>query len=401
MFSSPAAEAIRLRRIAVAAVAALSLAACGGAGDQQGFPPPNVSVAQVVKKSITEWDDYSGHLEAVESAEIRARVAGHLIKVHYREGGLVKTGQLLFTIDDREYAAAADAARANLARADSRLMLARQELTRAESLIAARAVSQGELESRQVEFQQAEADKLSAKAGLAQAELNLGFTRVRAPFAGRAGEALVNPGNLVTPNESLLTTLVSVDPIYVTFTGDERAYLRYQELARTGDRESSRDAPNPVLVGLANEEGYPHKGEMDFVDNAIDPDSGTIRARAVLPNPDGVFTPGLFARVRLLGGSLTDALLIHDQAVLTDQDRRFVYIVGEGNTAERRDVKLGAHVEGLRVVESGLAPGDKVIVNGMRKIFFPGQPVKPRDVPMDQPDQPAPVPAAAPAPTAG
>lgn len=401
MFSSPAAEAIRLRRIAVAAVAALSLAACGGAGDQQGFPPPNVSVAQVVKKSITEWDDYSGHVEAVESAEIRARVAGHLIKVHYREGGLVKTGQLLFTIDDREYAAAADAARANLARADSRLMLARQELTRAESLIAARAVSQGELESRQVEFQQAEADKLSAKAGLAQAELNLGFTRVRAPFAGRAGEALVNPGNLVTPNESLLTTLVSVDPIYVTFTGDERAYLRYQELARTGDRESSRDAPNPVLVGLANEEGYPHKGEMDFVDNAIDPDSGTIRARAVLPNPDGVFTPGLFARVRLLGGSLTDALLIHDQAVLTDQDRRFVYIVGEGNTAERRDVKLGAHVEGLRVVESGLAPGDKVIVNGMRKIFFPGQPVKPRDVPMDQPDQPAPVPAAAPAPTAG
>ncbi len=401
MFSSPAAEAIRLRRIAVAAVAALSLAACGGAGDQQGFPPPNVSVAQVVKKSITEWDDYSGHVEAVESAEIRARVAGHLIKVHYREGGLVKTGQLLFTIDDREYAAAADAARANLARADSRLMLARQELTRAESLIAARAVSQGELESRHVEFQQAEADKLSAKAGLAQAELNLGFTRVRAPFAGRAGEALVNPGNLVTPNESLLTTLVSVDPIYVTFTGDERAYLRYQELARTGDRESSRDAPNPVLVGLANEEGYPHKGEMDFVDNAIDPDSGTIRARAVLPNPDGVFTPGLFARVRLLGGSLTDALLIHDQAVLTDQDRRFVYIVGEGNTAERRDVKLGAHVEGLRVVESGLAPGDKVIVNGMRKIFFPGQPVKPRDVPMDQPDQPAPVPAAAPAPTAG
>ncbi|MDH4259676.1 MAG: efflux RND transporter periplasmic adaptor subunit [Gammaproteobacteria bacterium] len=401
MFSSPAADAIRLRRIAVVAVAALSLAACGGAGDQQGFPPPDVSVAQVVKKSVTEWDDYSGHVEAVESAEIRARVAGQLNRVHYREGGLVEKGQLLFTIDDREYAAAADAARANLARADSRLMLAQQELTRAESLIAARAVSQGELESRQVEFQQAEADKLAAKAGLTQAELNLGFTRVRAPFAGRAGAALVNPGNLVAPNESLLTTLVSIDPVYVTFTGDERTYLRYQDLGRSGNRESSRDAPNPVLVGLANEEGYPHKGEMNFVDNAIDPDSGTIRARAVLPNPDGVFTPGLFARVRLLGGSLTDALLIHDQAVLTDQDRRFVYIIGEGNTAERRDVRLGAHVEGLRVVESGLAPGDKVIVNGMRKIFFPGQPVKPRDVPMDQPDQPAPIPAAAPAPSAG
>ena len=190
-----------------------------------------------------------------------------------------------------------------------------------------------------------------------------------------------------------------MDPVYVTFTGDERAYLRYQELARTGNRQSSRDARNPVLVGLANEEGYPHKGEMDFVDNALDPATGTIRARAVLPNADGVFTPGLFARVRLLGGSRDNALLIHDQAVMTDQDRRFVYVIGEGNTAQRKDVRLGAHVEGLSVVESGLAPGDKVIVNGMRKIFFPGQPVNPRDVPMDQPDQPPP--AAAPTPAAG
>ena len=183
----------------------------------------------------------------------------------------------------------------------------------------------------------------------------------------------------------------------MTFTGDERAYLHYQELARAGNRKSSRDARNPVLVGLADEEGYPHRGEMDFVDNALDPASGTIRGRAVLANPDGVFTPGLFARVRLLGGSETDALMIHEQAVLTNQDRRYVYILGKDNAAERRDVELGPHVEGLRVVRSGLKPGDKVIVNGMRKIFFPGQPVKPRDVPMDQPDMPAPAPAAAPA----
>jgi multidrug efflux system membrane fusion protein len=384
--------------LTVAAIAVLSLAACGGSGEQQGFPPPDVSVATVVPRSVTEWDDYSGHVEAVDAAEIRPRVTGHLNKVHYREGGLVEKGQLLFTIDDREYAAAADGARADLARADARVTLAKQELTRAESLISARAVSQGELESRQVEFQQAEADKLSAQARLTQAELNLSFTRVRAPFAGRAGAALVNPGNVVSPNASLLTTLVSVDPIYVTFTGDERAYLRYQDLARAGNRASSRDAPNPVLVGLANEEGYPHKGEMDFVDNALDPATGTIRARAVLPNPDGVFTPGLFARVRLLGGSDSDALLIHEQAVLTDQDRRFVYVIGKDNAAERRDITLGAHVEGLRVVKSGLKPGDKVIVNGMRKIFFPGQKVKPREVPMDQPDQPPPAPAAAPAP---
>jgi multidrug efflux system membrane fusion protein len=377
--------------------ASLWLAACGQ-GEQQQFPPPDVSVSTVTQRSVTEWDDYSGHVEAIDAAEIRPRVTGHLQRVHYKEGGLVEKGQLLFTIDAREYGAAAAAARADVARAEARVTLARQELTRAETLIAAKAVSQGELESRRMEFQQAEADRLSAQAHLAQADLNLSFTRVRAPFAGRAGAALVKPGNLVTPNESLLTTLVSVDPVYVSFTGDERAYLRYQELAREGNRQSSRDVRNPVLVGLANEDGFPHKGEMDFVDNALNPDTGSIRARAVLPNPDGVFTPGLFARVRLLGGSQTNALLIHEQAVLTDQDRRYVYILGKDNAAERRDVKLGPHIDALRIVESGLAPGDKVIVNGMRKIFFPGQPVKPRDVPMDDPNRPAPP---APAPAAG
>jgi multidrug efflux system membrane fusion protein len=383
-------------RIAIAATATLVLAACGG-GEQQQFPPPDVSVAAVVQKSVTEWDDYSGHIEAIESAEIRPRVSGHLRRVHYREGGLVRKGALLFTIDDREYAAAADAARADAVRAEARVALARQELARAEQLIAARAVSQGELDARRMEAQQADADLLAAKARQAEAELDLGFTRVTAPFAGRAGAALVKPGNLVNADQTILTTLVSVDPVYVTFTGDERAYLRYQELARNGSRESSRDAANPVLVGLANEDGFPHEGRMDFLDNALDPQSGTIRARAVLPNPDGVFTPGLFARVRLLGASQENALLIHEQAVLTDQDRRYVYILGEGNTAARRDVTLGPHVESLRVVQSGLKPGDKVIVNGMRKIFFPGQPVNPRDVPMDQPNLPPPAPAQAPA----
>ncbi|MGH8131279.1 MAG: efflux RND transporter periplasmic adaptor subunit [Steroidobacteraceae bacterium] len=377
--------------------ALLALAGCGGNAQQQP-PPPDVSVAVVVQKSVTEWDEYSGHVEAIESAEIRPRVAGHLSRVHYAEGGLVKKGQLLFTIDSREYRAAADAARADAARAEARLTVANEELARGEKLITARAVSQGELDARRMEAKQAEADLLAARAHVTEAELDLGFTRVTAPFAGRAGAALVKPGNLVAPNETLLTTLVSVDPVYVTFTGDERAYLRYQELARAGNRESSRDVRNPVLIGLANEEGFPHKGEMDFVDNALNPETGTIRARAVLPNPDDVFTPGLFARVRLLGESQTNAMLIHEQAVLTDQDRRYVYIAGKDNSAERRDVQLGPHVEGLVVVESGLKPGDKVIVNGMRKIFFPGQPVSPRVVPMDQPDLPALAPAAAPAP---
>ncbi len=385
-------------RIPAAATAALTLlAACGGNGQQQP-PPPDVSVAPVVQKSVTEWDEYSGHVEAIESAEIRPRVAGHLRRVHYKEGGMVRKGQLLFTIDDRDYRAAANAARADAARADARVALAERELARAETLIADRAVSQGELDARRMEAQQAEADVLAASAHVAEAELDLGFTRVTAPFAGRAGAALVKPGNLVAPNETMLTTVVSVDPVYVSFTGDERAYLRYQELARAGNRESSRDVRNPVLVGLANEEGFPHQGEMDFVDNALNPETGTIRARAVLPNPDGVFTPGLFARVRLLGESQKNAMLIHEQAVLTDQDRRYVYIAGRDNSAERRDVELGPHVEGLVVVESGLKPGDRVIVNGMRKIFFPGQPVNPRIVPMDQPNLPPPAPAAAPVP---
>ncbi len=376
-----------MRKLAAIAVAVL-IVACGG-GEPQQPPPPDVSVAAVVRKSVTEWDAYSGHVEAIDSAEIRPRVAGHLNGIHYHEGGLVEKGQLLFTIDNREYKAVADAARADASRAEARAALAKRELSRAETLISDRAVSQGELDQARMEAQQAEADVLAARANLAKAELDLGFTRIRSPVTGRAGEARIKPGNLVAPNESLLTTVVSVDPVYVTFTGDERAYLRYQELARAGSRESSRDVRNPVLIGLANEEGFPHRGEVDFVDNALNPATGTIRARAIVPNPDGVFTPGLFARVRLLGASQTDALLINEQAVLTDQDRRYVYVVGKDNAAERRDVTIGPRVEGLIVVESGLKSGDKVIINGMRKIFFPGQPVNPRVVPMDQPDMPA------------
>lgn len=382
-----------MRRITMSAVFAV-LAACGGGGPQQP-PPPDVNVAAVVKKSVTEWDEYSGHIEAIESAEIRPRVSGHLNRVNYQEGGLVEKGQLLFTIDNREYQAIADAARADASRAEARVALAKQDLSRAETLVTDRAVSQGEVDQRHMEAQQAEADLLAARANLARADLDLSFTRITSPITGRAGEALIKPGNLVAPNQSLLTTVVSVDPVYVSFTGDERAYLRYQELARAGTRESSRDVRNPVLIGLANEEGFPHQGEVDFVDNALNPATGTIRARAILPNPDGIFTPGLFARVRLLGASQTDALLINEQAVLTDQDRRYVYVVGKDNAAERRDVKIGPRVEGLVAVESGLKAGDKVIINGMRKIFFPGQPVNPRVVPMDQPDLPPPAAPAA------
>ena len=394
-------------RAALASALALVLAACGGGG-MGGPPPAEVNVATVVAKPVAQWDEFTGRIEAVESAEIRPRVGGTITGVHFEEGGTVAKGDLLFTIDDREYRAAVASARADLARAEARRALAATELTRSEALIAAKAVSAGELEGRQNEAKQAEADVLSARARLETAELNLSFTRVTAPIAGRVGAARLRTGNLVAPGEPVLTSVVSLDPVYVSFQGDERAYLRYQEMARDGSRPSSRNAENPVRVALANEQGFPHTGRMVFVDNAVDPATGTIFARAELPNPDGVFTPGLFARVQLLGSGQRDALLIHPQAVLTDQDRRYVYVADTvtlppemGGTGEphlgavRKDVVLGPTIDGLVVVEEGLDADDRVIVNGMRKIFFPGAPVVPVEVPMDAPNTVVQAPAGA------
>ena len=250
----------------------------------------------------------------------------------------------------------------------------------------ARAVSEEELETRRGELRQAAADLKAAEAQQRQAELNFEFTRLRAPIAGYVSSAAVRPGNLVAAGSTVLTTLVSVDPVYVEFEGDERMYLKYQAMSRNGERPSSRDARNPVRVGLADEPGYPHEGEMVFVDNALDPSTGTIRARAVLANNDRVFTPGMFARVQLLGSGEREAILVNPRALLTDQDRRYVYVVGEDGKAMRRDVQLGGEAEGMRIVREGLKNGDRVVINGVRKIFFPGMPVKPLVVPMDQPD---------------
>jgi membrane fusion protein, multidrug efflux system len=386
---------------------AAALAACGGGGGgEMQMPPTEVNVAPVVAKRVAQWDEFTGRIEAVESVELRPRVGGYLTGVHFEEGGVVAKGDLLFTIDDREYRAAATSARADLARAQARLALAQTELERSEALIAAKAVSAGELEGRQNEARQAEADVLSAKARLEQAELNLGFTRVTAPIAGRVGVARVRTGNLVSAGDPVLTTVVSLDPVYVGFEGDERAYLRYQDMARAGTRPSSRTAENPVRVALATDQGFPHEGRMVFVDNTLDPSTGTIYARAELPNKDGVFTPGMFARVQLLGSGEREALLVHPQAVLTDQDRRYVYVAasmqppgapGPYVGAQRKDVVLGPTIDGLVVVENGLDAGDRVVVNGMRKIFFPGAPLAPVEVPMGAPNTIVQAPAGAPA----
>jgi len=379
----------RLRRPLLIAVLALLLAACSGGGEMV-LPPAEVSAAPVLVRSVAQWDEFTGRIEAIERAEIRPRVAGTITAVHFREGAAVRRGELLFEIDDRPYQAALASARADLARAEARQTLARSELARSTSLLAENAVSVGEVEARQNEAQQAEADTLAARARLAQAELELSFTRITAPIDGRAGAILLRAGNLVGVGEPALTTVVSNDPVHVSFRSDERAYLRYQAMAREGERPSSRDAANPVRVALANEQGFPHEGRMVFVDNAVDPATGTILARAELANPDGRFTPGLFARVRLLGSGEREAVLIHPQAVLTDQDRRYVFVLGEGpeggSVALRRDVVLGPQIDGLVVVEQGLAAGDRVVVHGTRRIFFPGAPVVAREVVMDAPD---------------
>lgn len=376
-------------RGAVLAAFGLVLAACGSEGAGGGMPPPaGVAVAEVVVKPIIEWDEFTGRIQAVNTVNLQPRITGYLEEVHFVEGAIVNKGDLLFTIDDREYRASAASQRADVERAGTRVDLARQDLDRSEQLAAARAVSVEELEQRRGELRQAEADLRSARAALDAAELNLEFTRVVAPIDGRVGEALIRPGNLVTPTSSILTTLVSIDPIHVVFEGDESIYLKYQAQARTGERPSSRDVRNPVKVGLASDVGFPFQGEMDFVDNQIDPATGTIQGRALIRNPDGFLIPGLFARVRLLGSGEHDALLIHSAAVLTDQDRKFVYVVGDDNTAVRRDIVLGDEFEGLRIVEAGLEARERVVVNGVRKIFFSGAPVAPTEVPMTNPQQP-------------
>jgi multidrug efflux system membrane fusion protein len=384
-----------LPRAAVLVLIACVLAACnrggqGAGGHGQMPPPPAVNVAAVVAKEVTLWDEFTGRIEAVDRVQVRPRVTGYLEKVNFIEGAVVKKGDVLFEIDNREYRAAHGRAVADIERAKARVLLAKRQLERAQQLVASKLTPRSEVDTREAEVSQAQADLAASQAAAEQTKLNVEFTRVISPIDGRVSKALVTPGNLVSsnaPEATLLTTVVSIDPVYVSFEGDEQTYLRYQGLARDGSRPSSRDAKNPVRIGLADEQGYPHEGVMQFVDNELDANTGTIRARAVIENKEGLFTPGLFARVRLLGSGQQSVLLVNDRAVMTDQDRKYVYVLGPENRALRKDVKLGAQVEGLRVVTDGLAAGDNVLVNGLQKVFFPGMPVAPNTVPMDKPEQ--------------
>jgi multidrug efflux system membrane fusion protein len=375
--------------LALSAAVALSLAlsACGsGAAAPAGGPPPaEVDVAPVVSRTVHHWDEFNGRISAVESVELRPRVSGYIERVAFAEGQEVRKGDLLFVIDPRPYQAALAQAQASLERARSQAQLARAQNARAQQLIEAKVISREEYESRQANHAGSDAAVRAAEAAVAAAQLDLQFTQVRAPIDGRAGRALVTTGNLAQADATMLTTVVSLDPVHVDFEADEQTYLRYNALARRGERAASN---NPVRVGLAGETGYPHAGTVDFIDNQVDPRTGTIRARAVLPNPDRTFTPGLFARVQLEGSGEFQALLIDDKAVLTDQDRKYVYVVGEGGVAQRKDITLGRNADGLRIVASGLAPSDQVVVGGVQKVFFPGMPLKPSIVSMDAPALP-------------
>ncbi|WFC84504.1 efflux RND transporter periplasmic adaptor subunit [Enterobacter quasiroggenkampii] len=361
------------------------LVGCDNSVAQNAAPPaPAVSAADVVVKSISQWDSFNGRIEAVESVQLRPRVSGYIDKVNYTDGQEVKKGEVLFTIDDRTYRAALEQAQANLARAKTQASLAQSEANRTDKLINTHLVSREEWEQRRSAAVQAQADIRAAQAAVDAAQLNLDFTKVTAPIDGRASRALITSGNLVTAGDtaSVLTTLVSQKTVYVYFDVDEPTYLHYQNLARSGQGASSNHTALPVEIGLTGEEGYPHQGKVDFLDNQLTPSTGTIRMRALLDNSQRQFTPGLFARVRLPGSAEFKATLIDDKAVLTDQDRKYVYIVDKEGKAQRRDITPGRLADGLRIVRQGLNPGDKVIVEGLQKVFMPGMPVNAKTVAM-------------------
>jgi RND family efflux transporter MFP subunit len=354
------------------------------AAQQQTAAPPQVTVAQALSRRVTEFDEFTGRFEAVERVEVRPRVSGYISSVNFRDGEEVRKGDVLFIIDPRPYVAQRDKARAQLAQARSQLALAKSERERAGKLLGQHAISQEEFDTRTAGNEQAQASVDAAQAALDSASLDLEFTRVTAPIAGRIGRALVTSGNYVASGTTALTTLVSLDPIYVTFDGDEQAYLRYSKLAHAAAHGTHQEATrNPVVVGLANESGYPHQGALVFIDNSLDPATGTIHSRALLDNHERLFTPGLFARIRLLDSTQHEAVLVNDSAIGTDQTVRYVLVVGADNKVEYRPVQLGPVIDGLRVVQSGLRSGESVVVNGLQRVR-PGAQVQPHQVAMGE-----------------
>ncbi|HVV62893.1 MAG TPA: efflux RND transporter periplasmic adaptor subunit [Pseudolabrys sp.] len=373
------------RRTVVGLVAVALLAGCGERQQQQGGapPPPTVTVAKPVKRTIVDYDEYVGRFVAVDAVEIRARVSGYLDGVHFKDGQIVKQGDLLFTIDKRPFQNTLDQARANLEQAKSNVTYTKADLERGQQLVRDKTITDQTFEQRAQAYRNAQASVNANEAAVRQAALDIDFTELRAPITGRIGDRRVSPGNLVTGgtggNTTLLATIVSTDPIRFEFTFDEASYLRYERLSKNGHDIASHGSSVPVALKLIDEKDFEHAGHMDFVDNVIDRTTGTIRGRAVFDNPNGVFTPGMFARVRVPGTPPYEALLVPDAAIGTEQTRKYVLVVGPDNKVANRYVTLGPTTsDGLRVIKEGLGPDDRIVVNGLMRARA-GQVVNPQE----------------------
>lgn len=358
------------------------LTGCDAHGEAESAsapPPPEVDVATVLVEPVTLRETFTGRVASPQTVQVRPRVSGYIDEVAFEEGELVEAGDLLFRIDPRPYEARVQAAKASLAQAQSQRRLAEVEANRSRQLIQKHMISQEQHDQRQAAALAARARQTEAEAALTSAELDLQYTRVTAPVAGRTGRAMITRGNLASADESVLTTLVSVDPLYVYFDSNETEARGAQTLMARGE-------PLTLNIGLTGEAGFPHRGRLDFVDNQINADTGTLRYRAVLPNPNGLFRPGQFARVEMPVAHLEQAVLVNRKAVLVNQDRRFVYVVGDDDHVTPRQVRLGHEVGDLVVIRDGLKAGERVIVNGTQKVFAPGMPVTPNPIAMREPN---------------
>ena len=373
----------RRTRISLLAGAVAALAGCDDAGDgaanaNAAAPPPEVTVAKPLVRRLTEWDEFTGRFEPVQQVDIRARVAGYVQEIGFEDGAQVEAGQMLFVIDPRPYQAAVDRAQAQIDTQRAQLDLARLDQERASRLVSTSAVAKATLDERNAQLAEASANLAASEAALRQAELDLGFTRVTAPFAGRVSDRRVDVGNLVS-DATLLTTIVQLDPIYLSFDMSESDFLAYQRASARGELPSTRDNRTIVHAHLVDEDGWPHEGTMSFVDNVVDQGSGTIRGRATFANPDGLITPGQFGRIRIPGSPEYDAFLIPDSAIVTDQSRKVVLTVGADDVVTPKIIRPGpSQPGGLRIVRRGLTPEDRIVINGLIRAR-PGNKVTPKE----------------------
>ena len=345
---------------------------------QQGAPAP-VDVAKPVVEKVVDWDEFTGRFSAVERVDLRPRVSGYLEEITFKDGQIVKKGDVLFKIDPRPFQAVLDSANAELNAAQAAQSNAEVDFERTQELTSDGSVSVSVLDASRAAKLQADAQVIIAEAAIRSAQLNVDFTQVVAPLSGRISDAKVSIGSLVVQNNTTLATLVTTDPIYLEFTGSEADFLKYSRLNITGEREISRTAANPVEARLSDESGWPHKGKMDFVDNELDQNAGTIRGRAIFDNPDQIFLPGLFARLRLIGSQEYEAMLLPDEAIIADQNNKIVFTVDESGEVSQKVVEPGALHKGLRVVRKGIEKDDLVVVSGVQRAQ-PGQKVKPNEV---------------------